>query len=53
MIKSIIIDHMGTLVRNESEYIDELIHQCIENSDLNDAKEAMRVFMDKHDELIM
>lgn len=53
MIKSILIDHMGTLVKNESEYIDELLCQCIENSDLTDKKEAMTAFMNKHDELIM
>lgn len=53
MIKSIIIDHMGTLVRNESDYLIELLDLCKQNSCLDDYKQMFQIFMDKHDELIL
>lgn len=52
MLKAIFIDHMGTLVHEESEYIDALIQKCVENSDNKDPKKIATMWYQKHDELL-
>lgn len=52
MIKAILIDHMGTLVQEKSEYLDELLNECERNCTDYDAKTVTKRWYEVHDELL-
>lgn len=52
MLKAIFIDHMGTLVYEQSEWLTKLMDVCVENSKEKDAQKIGELWYQKHDELI-
>lgn len=52
MIKAIMLDHMGTLVHESSEYLDELLKECVKNCPVKDPKKIFGYWFHKHDELL-
>lgn len=52
MLKAIFIDHMGTLVYEQSEWLTKLLDLCVENSQEKDAQKIGELWYRKHDELI-
>lgn len=52
MLKAIFIDHMGTLVYEQSEYLEELLKKCVENSTENNPQKIAEMWALKHDEIL-
>ena len=52
MIKAILIDHMGTLVYEQSEYLERLIQECVEHCPHHTAQYISEYWFKKHDELL-
>ena len=52
MLKAIFIDHMGTLVYEQSEWLTKLLDLCAENSNEKDTQKIGKLWNQKHDELI-
>lgn len=52
MIKAILIDHMGTLVYEQSEYLEKLMKECDENCPDYDSQTITKCWFEKHDELL-
>ncbi|MFR7592699.1 MAG: HAD family hydrolase [Longibaculum sp.] len=52
MLKAIFIDHMGTLVYEQSEYLEELLKKCVENSTEKNPQKIAEMWALKHDEIL-
>ena len=52
MLKAIFIDHMGTLVYEQSEWLTKLLDLCAEKSNEKDTQRIGKLWNQKHDELI-
>ncbi|MBS5368697.1 MAG: HAD family hydrolase [Longibaculum muris] len=52
MLKAIFIDHMGTLVYEQSEYLEALLKKCVEHSDEKDPQKIADLWQKKHDALL-
>lgn len=52
MIKAVLIDHMGTLVYEQSEYLEKLMSECVKNCPDCDSQTITRYWFTKHDELL-
>ena len=52
MLKAIFIDHMGTLVYEQSEWLTKLLDLCAEKSNEKDTQRIGNLWNQKHDELI-
>lgn len=52
MIKAILIDHMGTLVYEQSEYLEKLMEECNKNCPDHNSLEITDYWYQKHDELL-
>lgn len=52
MLKAIFIDHMGTLVYEQSEYLESLIQKCVDHSIEKDPQKIAEMWYQKHDELL-
>ena len=52
MIKAVLIDHMGTLVYEQSEYLEKLMSECVKNCPDCDSQTITKYWFTKHDELL-
>lgn len=52
MLKAIFIDHMGTLVYEQSEWLEKLMDMCVQNSNEKDSQKLADLWYQKHDELL-
>lgn len=52
MLKAIFVDHMGTLVYEQSEYLEALIKKCVTNSSEKNPQTIANIWSQKHDELL-
>lgn len=52
MLKAIFIDHMGTLVYEQSEWLEKLMDMCVQNSNEKDPQKLADLWYQKHDELL-
>lgn len=52
MLKAIFIDHMGTLVYEESEYLKTLIEKCVNHSMEKDPQKIINTWYQTHDKLL-
>ena len=50
MLKAIFIDHMGTLVYEQSEWLTKLLDLCAEKSNEKDTQRIGKLWNQKHDE---
>lgn len=52
MIKAIFMDHMGTIVSDQSKYVLGLIEKCARNCDLKSMEKTAAYWFGKHEELL-